>query len=875
MDNHKEEEDIVKLGDSLGKIHGELSNLTKIMSGIPKAFQQAMMHGNLPQRSQEDSLMRTAKNMDQLLKAYKDNKLISSGGGDVKDNELYKKIAKALEDMGDQGNRTINTLDKFISGQKINDKEKNIILDLIENLKRDMENTTDSLFISQKTLTENFLDRLEKVSGDKDAYLSVLKDMRETSASLPTDIRKLIEQGDLRSKAEVKNQFALTREMRNVAQKLPDSDERFETTEELKKSLAGLRVDSKSIGDTIHNINNGKGKQGLAESLQKAKEDLLIRAGNVPFGYLKETAQQMPGAPFTTSAIDILHQGYNGGVGEGERLLRSWVTKQVLSKLSIPEEIKDLIQVSQGTFGENLFWKNIGKAKGVVNTIKGGSWISKGAEFLNSGGITHAKQSIEANKIFEANKAKGIFNGAEADWKLAGENLKWVNQLKNSKYVAKGIEYGKGVLNTAKNSEWVTKGIELGGKVTPYLEILGKTAGMFDGVGEAIMVGETLLKVKDEFKKHPVSSKDGILKQSNTIGANIGVSIAKELGSFSYLFGGKKTENKVDKYIDKGRVVWDRAFNKELKSRTENDKKFGKSVEDFTKSMDLFKTWANFLQWGANLGKKTPEQEKEDRRRENNQKKMAAKRRHRVKNELFRQEKHIQDAGNAVGGWIGNVVGSFNDKGKKKVFGNHKQVKLDEEQIKNAKIIRDTGKKLGMSDRDIQIAEATAMTESGLRNINHGDRDSLGLFQQRSSWGSAKDRTNPAYAATAFYHALGSVKERNNLSVAKAAQKVQQSKFKDGSNYAPYEEMGAGLVSYFNKNNKPKNNVIASAHTPPVELAHAPKGKPKLPEPKHTETKNNMVASASPTNTLLRKKDRIDNDSAVLHNQGLQDSMKV
>ena len=180
------------------------------------------------------------------------------------------------------------------------------------------------------------------------------------------------------------------------------------------------------------------------------------------------------------------------------------------------------------------------ECEGVVNTIKGGSWISKGAEFLNSGGITHAKQSIEANKIFEANKAKGIFNGAEADWKLAGENLKWVNQLKNSKYVAKGIEYGKGVLNTAKNSEWVTKGIELGGKVTPYLEILGKTAGMFDGVGEAIMVGETLLKVKDEFKKHPVSSKDGILKQSNTIGANIGVSIAKELGSFSYLFGNSK-----------------------------------------------------------------------------------------------------------------------------------------------------------------------------------------------------------------------------------------------------------------------------------------------------------------------------------------------
>src|SRR5579864_2437799 len=56
---------------------------------------------------------------------------------------------------------------------------------------------------------------------------------------------------------------------------------------------------------------------------------------------------------------------------------------------------------------------------------------------------------------------------------------------------------------------------------------------------------------------------------------------------------------------------------------------------------------------------------------------------------------------------------------------------LDLEQARNATTIAAVGKRLGMPDHAVSIALATAYLESGLHNISYGDRDSLGLFQQR------------------------------------------------------------------------------------------------------------------------------------------------
>lgn len=108
-------------------------------------------------------------------------------------------------------------------------------------------------------------------------------------------------------------------------------------------------------------------------------------------------------------------------------------------------------------------------------------------------------------------------------------------------------------------------------------------------------------------------------------------------------------------------------------------------------------------------------------------------------------------------------------------------------QLANARTIYAVGRSLGASDRDIQIALITAMQESRLRNLNYGDRDSLGLFQQRPSmaWGSREQVTDPVYAARAFFTGAGSnrglldIRGRNNMTMSQAAQAVQRSAFPD------------------------------------------------------------------------------------------------
>ena len=124
-----------------------------------------------------------------------------------------------------------------------------------------------------------------------------------------------------------------------------------------------------------------------------------------------------------------------------------------------------------------------------------------------------------------------------------------------------------------------------------------------------------------------------------------------------------------------------------------------------------------------------------------------------------------------------------------------------EEQRQNAAIIAKVGRQLGASDRDIQVALMAAIVESGLRNLNYGDRDSIGMFQQRDAWGSAAARLNPYSAARMFFlggmngqRGLLDLTNRNSLSMGQAAQAIQVSAFPD--RYAQHEaEAGALLGS--------------------------------------------------------------------------------
>jgi len=112
---------------------------------------------------------------------------------------------------------------------------------------------------------------------------------------------------------------------------------------------------------------------------------------------------------------------------------------------------------------------------------------------------------------------------------------------------------------------------------------------------------------------------------------------------------------------------------------------------------------------------------------------------------------------------------------------------LDVDQATNATTIAAVGKRLGMPDHAVTVALAAALQESRLHNLDYGDRDSLGLFQQRPSqgWGTPAQILAPAYAATAFYQHLGLVSGWQNLSVADAAQSVQHSASADA--YAQWE----------------------------------------------------------------------------------------
>lgn len=87
--------------------------------------------------------------------------------------------------------------------------------------------------------------------------------------------------------------------------------------------------------------------------------------------------------------------------------------------------------------------------------------------------------------------------------------------------------------------------------------------------------------------------------------------------------------------------------------------------------------------------------------------------------------------------------------------------------------------------RVARIAVMVAVTESDLRNLDHGDRDSLGLFQQRPSqgWGTPAQIMDPTYAATAFVTRLLAVSGWQSMPPWVAAQQVQRSAYANGSNY--------------------------------------------------------------------------------------------
>ena len=116
------------------------------------------------------------------------------------------------------------------------------------------------------------------------------------------------------------------------------------------------------------------------------------------------------------------------------------------------------------------------------------------------------------------------------------------------------------------------------------------------------------------------------------------------------------------------------------------------------------------------------------------------------------------------------------------------QFALDLDQAQNAATITAVAAKRGLPNHAVTIALAAALQESRLQNLDYGDRDSLGLFQQRPSqgWGTEAQIQDPAYAANAFYKELAKVKNWQTIDITVAAQKVQRSAYPNA--YAKWEE---------------------------------------------------------------------------------------
>jgi hypothetical protein len=104
---------------------------------------------------------------------------------------------------------------------------------------------------------------------------------------------------------------------------------------------------------------------------------------------------------------------------------------------------------------------------------------------------------------------------------------------------------------------------------------------------------------------------------------------------------------------------------------------------------------------------------------------------------------------------------------------------LTAEQANNAALIAAVGLREGFDVGGITVALATAIQESSLRNLDYGDRDSVGLFQQRPSqgWGTVAQIADPYYSTETFYAALMRVNGWESMAVTDAAQAVQRSGF--------------------------------------------------------------------------------------------------
>jgi murein DD-endopeptidase MepM/ murein hydrolase activator NlpD len=166
---------------------------------------------------------------------------------------------------------------------------------------------------------------------------------------------------------------------------------------------------------------------------------------------------------------------------------------------------------------------------------------------------------------------------------------------------------------------------------------------------------------------------------------------------------------------------------------------------------------------------------------------------------------------------------------------------LTAEQTGNARTIVQVASSLSASQglsadltrRAAVIGIMTAMQESTLRNLHYGDRDSLGLFQQRNAWASASERTTPSAAARMFYtgghggqRGLFDIPGWSSRPLWAAAQAVQVSAFPTA--YARWERTARATVAAL------LGGVVPAAAVAPAPSAGLDLGRAACEDPEDT-----------------------------------------
>ena len=131
---------------------------------------------------------------------------------------------------------------------------------------------------------------------------------------------------------------------------------------------------------------------------------------------------------------------------------------------------------------------------------------------------------------------------------------------------------------------------------------------------------------------------------------------------------------------------------------------------------------------------------------------------------------------------------------------------MSAEMRQNAQTIVSVGRGAGVNHAGLVVALAAAAQESGLRNVDYGDRDSLGLFQQRPSagWGTPEQIMDPVRASRAFFggasnpnpnmtRGLLDIAGWESMTVTQAAQAVQISAYPDY--YGKWETSARAWIS--------------------------------------------------------------------------------